>query len=182
VFPDTNTKLQAAWRDKGGFEGYADHVRGVAAQFSQGPVHEDVWSKVRPSSSASPHMFLKSIELIEDTSLQTKRPSVLAAKELRNAFFVEARDIANWNVQREICERIGLDFDAVLEKVETGEAIAALAADYQLGQSLGVQGSPTYLMNEGRQKLYGNIDYGILSANVVGLLSEETDGAASPCA
>lgn len=182
VFPDTNTKLQAAWRDRGGFEGYAEHVRGVADQFSQGPVHQDVWSKVRPRSSASPHMLLKAIELIEDATPTTERPSILAAKELRNAFFVEARDIANWNVQRTICERIGMDFDVVLKKVETGEALAALAADYQLSQSLAVQGSPTYLMNDGRQKLYGNIDFGILSANVVGLLSDEANGAASPCA
>ncbi len=35
----------------------------------------------------------------------------------------------------------------------------------------GVQGSPTYVFNEGRQMLYGNVGYRIIEANVRELLS-----------
>ena len=84
-------------------------------------------------------------------------------------------------MQRDIADRIGVDFDEVRRKIETGEAIADLAADYEMGQSLHVQGSPTYILNDGRQILFGNISYGILEANVSELLSERSNETGSVC-
>ena len=101
--------------------------------------------------------------------------------ELRTAFFTQAKDISDWSVQRAVSEKIGVDFDAVQRKIETGEAIAKLAADYELGQALHVQGSPTYILSEGRQILFGNISYGILEANVSELLSEKRTESGSVC-
>jgi len=187
VFPDTQTKMDRAWGQRGGYEGYGRHVREAAARFDDLTIHPDTWSRVRPRSSASPHLCVKAIELLEASdpaalaAAFSQRPSIKAAKELRRAFFADARDISNWKEQRTVCDRIGVDFDAVLEKIETGEAIARLAADYDLAQSSGVRGSPTYLMNDGRQKLYGNVSYGILAANVAELISDDGDVIASPC-
>ena len=65
-----------------------------------------------------------------------------------------------------------MDFDEVLKGIESGQAIARLAADYDLGQSQNVQGSPTYILNEGRQRLFGNIGYSILAANVKELIAD----------
>ncbi len=188
VFPDTQTKINKGWRDRGGFAGYADHVRGVAARFKDVPVHADTWQSVQPRSSASPHLFVKAVELLEPEANPGQPPvafadrlSVRAATELRQAFFAEAQDIANWKVQRQIAETIGLDFANVLGKIETGEAIAKLAADYELAQSLAVQGSPTYILNEGRQRLFGDIGHRILAANVGELLGNQPGEAASLC-
>lgn len=184
VFPDTHTKIEKAWRDRGGFCGYADHVKTVANGFENVSIHDDVWSKVRPKSSASPHLFIKAIELIENDAIKATfldRLSVRAARELRTAFFAQAQDISDWTVQRAISAKIGVDFDAVRQKIENGEAIAKLAADYELGQSLRVQGSPTYILSEGRHILFGNISYRILEANVSELLSEKRDEIASAC-
>tara|TARA_R110002074_G_C12534430_1_gene665172 strand:- start:2551 stop:3234 length:684 start_codon:yes stop_codon:yes gene_type:complete len=184
IFPDTQTKITKAWHDRGGFCGYADHVKMVAKGFENVRVHDDVWSKVRPKSSASPHLFIKAIELLEFEATEARffnRLSNRAAKELRTAFFAEAQDISDWTVQRAISEKIGVNFDEVHKKIETGEAIAKLAADYELGQSLHVQGSPTYILSEGRLILFGNISYGILEANVSELLSERTGESGSVC-
>lgn len=187
VFPDTRTKINTMWGERGGFEGYSNHVKDVAARFDGLSVHPDIWCRVQPRSSASPHLFIKAIELLEQSEPApsgadfTERLSVRAAKELRHAFFAQARDISDWNEQRAICDRTGISFDAVMGKVETGEAIARLAADYEMARSLGIQGSPTYLMNEGRQKLFGNVSYNILAANITGLLSDNRDESASPC-
>jgi len=188
VFPDSQTKIKTQWCDRGGFDGYGDHVKSVAARFENIGVHNDVWCKVQPRSSASPHLFIKAIELLEQSQEKKSgnapfadRLSIKAAKELRSAFFADAQDISNWSAQRKIAEKIGLNFEAVLQKIETGEAIAKLAADYELAQSLGVQGSPTYILNEGRQKLFGDISYGILSANIRELLGNERDESASLC-
>ena len=184
VFPDTQTKINKAWHDRGGFGGYADHVRMVARGFDNVSIHDDVWSKVRPKSSASPHLFVKAIELLEYEATEGTffdRLSNRAAKELRTAFFAEAQDISDWSVQRAIGDKIGVDFREVLKKIETGEAIAKLASDYELGQSLRVQGSPTYIVNEGRQILFGNISYSILEANVSKSLSEKINESGSDC-
>lgn len=187
VFPDTHTKINAMWGKRGGFGGYADHVSDVAGQFDGLALHSDVWSRVQPRSSASPHLLLKAVELIELSETASEQPkfanrlSVKTAHALRNSFFAEARDISTWTEQRLVCDKVGVDFDAVLEKIETGEAIANLTADYEMALKLGVQGSPTYLMNEGRQKLYGNVSLGVLTANISELISNEQDEAASAC-
>jgi len=184
IFPDTQTKINKAWRDRGGFGGYADHVKMVAKGIENMGIHDDVWSRVQPKSSASPHLFIKAIELLEYESPEGTafdRLSNRAAKELRSAFFAEAQDISDWAVQRIISEKIGIAFDEVLKKIETGEAIAKLAADYELAQSLRVQGSPTYMLNEGRQILFGNVSYNILEANVAELLAEKRNEIGSGC-
>jgi len=183
VFPDSQTKIERTWRERGGFAGYAAHVRSVADRVENLDLHDDVWSVVRPKSSASPHLFIKAVELLGAGSEAgfADRLSNRAARELRHAFFAEARDISDWSVQRDVADRIGVDFDEVRRKIETGEAIADLAADYEMGQSRHVQGSPTYILNEGRQILFGNISYGILEANVSELLSERSNETGSVC-
>lgn len=186
VFPDTQTKIGKQWETRGGFGGYGDHVKSVAAQFDGFEIHPDAWNNVQPRSSASPHLFVKAIELIEKDSGPTKKPfltrtSVQAAAALRTAFFTEGQDISNWQVQRVISKTLGLEFESILQRIETGEALASLAADYDLAHSQAIQGSPTYVLNEGRQRLFGNVGYRILSANISELLEEERDENASLC-
>jgi predicted DsbA family dithiol-disulfide isomerase len=188
VFPDTFSKIETQWQDRGGFEGYASHVRGVAAKFRDVPVHDDVWAHTRPRSSASPHLFVRAVALLEQEDLQGNPPPpyldrvpARAAQALRAAFFVRAQDVAQWEVQQEVAAAIGVDFDRVIEKVKTGEAIARLAADYDMALALRIEGSPTYVLNEGRQKLFGNVSLGVIEANVSELLNGETGDAASLC-
>lgn len=184
VFPDTQTKISRAWSDKGEFEGYARHVQDIASGFEDVKVHRDVWSKTRPFSSASPQLFIKSVELLErdvGAAEFQSRLSVQAATILRSAFFKDALDISDWSVQSHVSEQIGVDFADVCKKIETGEAMAKLASDYELVQTSGVKGSPTYILNNGRQILFGNISFGILEANITELLKERNELNASLC-
>lgn len=184
IFPDTETKINKVWQSRGGFDGYGAHVKTVADGFDGLSLHQDVWSKVRPKSSASPQLFIKAIGLLDPKRPETvfpNSPSSRAAKALRQAFFTEGQDISDWAVQRSVSQAIGVDFDAACKKIETGEAIAKLAADYELAQTLHVQGSPTYILNDGRQILFGNISYNILQANVSELLSEGGHETGSMC-
>ena len=188
VFSDTHSKIPAQWQDRGGFQGYGEHVHDVAARFDDLPVHGDVWTKTRPRSSASPHLFVRAVELLEREELggappppYLERSPVLAAQELRLAFFQRAEDVSHWDVQRRVAGLIGVDFDRVIDKIRTGEAIARLAADYDASQALRIEGSPTYVLNEGRQKLFGNVSYGVIVANVNELLNSDPGAAASLC-
>ena len=54
-------------------------------------------------------------------------------------------------------------------------------ADDRDSNTLMVQGSPTFILNDGRQKLYGNVGYGVLEANITELLRSPAAGAASWC-
>ena len=48
--------------------------------------------------------------------------------------------------------------------------MAALSGDLRSAAQLGLKGSPTWVLNEGRQVLFGNVGYRILSANIEELL------------
>jgi predicted DsbA family dithiol-disulfide isomerase len=48
-------------------------------------------------------------------------------------------------------------------------------------EQLHITGSPTIVLNEGRQKLYGNVGYGVIEANIKELLKSPDAGAASWC-
>ena len=100
---------------------------------------------------------------------------------MRLAFFAEALDIADWRVHRDIAARIGADYDAVEARLRSSEAIACLALDYDLSQKNGIEGSPTFVMNEGRQKLFGNVGYRLLEANVQELLRRPDSEQATWC-
>jgi len=189
VFPDAWSKIEKSWNDRGGFAGYNRHLREVAERFPHIVVHKDVWLTARPRTSASAHMFLKAVALIErETHGEGTEPvpyldrlSTKAAWEARLAFFASARDISDWQVHREIAERIGVDYGTVEEKIRSSEAVALLAADYDLSQKNGIEGSPTFLMNDGRQKLFGNVGYRLLQANVQELLRRPAENEASWC-
>ena len=76
------------------------------------------------------------------------------------------RDIARWDVQCEIAEALGVDIGAIESSIHSGSAFARLAADYQDADRMRIEGSPSFVLEEGRQKLYGNIGFRLLEANI----------------
>lgn len=81
----------------------------------------------------------------------------------------------------ETADRLGIDYGAVDGKIRSSEADAQLAVDDQLSQKNGAVGSSTFILNDGRQKLYGNIGYRLLEANVDELLNKPAANEASWC-
>jgi predicted DsbA family dithiol-disulfide isomerase len=189
VFPDAWGKIEEKWSERGGFEGFNRHLNEVARKFPHIEVHERLWLETRPRTSASAHLFLKAVEIIErdrnesETELQPylDRISTHAAWELRLAFFASAKDISDWRVHSEIADHLGIDYGLVEEKIRSSEAVAKLAVDYNLSQMQRVEGSPMFIMNDGRQKLFGNVGYRLLEANVQELLRSNPDDEASWC-
>jgi len=127
---------------------------------------------VRPTSSANAHLVIKSAALAASDAVATS-----LALEIRRAFFVNAEDIGQLPVLYEIADRIGLDESAIRKGALDGSAAASLMKDYQLAVSQNISGSPSWVMNAGRQKLYGNVSYNVLNANVEGLLSHRGEEA-----
>jgi len=189
VFGDTRHKIADAWGERGGAAAFGAHVRSVCAEFSHVEVHPEIWTRDIPASSASAHLFLKAAEQLQtaappspglQATVQDDTLVEAVTRELRLAFFRDLRDIARRDVQLEIAARVGLPAAPLLDALDSGRAMAELCADLELRDRYRVEGSPTYVLNEGRQKLYGNVGYRIIEANIEELLRRPT-GQASWC-
>ncbi|MDQ0463717.1 putative DsbA family dithiol-disulfide isomerase [Caulobacter ginsengisoli] len=181
VFGDTARKISTAWKDKGRYEGFNAHIRHVAGQFPEAAISPDLWLTVRPASSTGPQLFLKAIQLLEAEGGCAEGAFEAATWAFRRAFFAEGRDIGVWRIQGEIAHATGLDLAPVEALILDGRAFAALASDYADAVTMGIQGSPSFVLNEGRQKLYGNVGYRVLDANIRELLREPAQDQASWC-
>ncbi|MGB7102780.1 MAG: hypothetical protein WBD95_28980 [Xanthobacteraceae bacterium] len=53
---------------------------------------------------------------------------------------------------------------AIEELIHSGVAFASLAADYQDDDKMRIEGSPSLVLNDGRQKLYGNVGFRLIDA------------------
>lgn len=181
VFGDTARKMATTWRDKGGYEGFNAHLRQSAGAFPEVTVNPDIWLTVRPASSTGAHLFLKAVQLTETAGDCPSGTTDKAMWALRQAFFEDARDIARWDVQCDVGRRTGVDVARAEALIHDGRAFAALASDYQDAETMGIQGSPSFVLNEGRQKLYGNVGFRIIDANIQELLRTPEADQASWC-
>jgi predicted DsbA family dithiol-disulfide isomerase len=165
IFGDCHTKILQRWGQQDGFEKFSAHVTASAAPFADTPTHADIWTRVRPRSSLPAHLLLKAIgSIYGDSRVQTM------ALRIRRAFFVDAQDISQLGLLLELAASEQLDTDALQGSLMDGRAMAALSSDQQSARELGIKGSPTWVLNEGRQILYGNVGYRILNANIEELL------------
>ena len=186
VFGDTGTKITSTWKDKGGYEGFNSHLRQVAERFPHIQVHPDVWLTTRPSTSASAHLFMKAVQQSEQASGAARSNSASSIFDqvmwsFRCAFFRDCRDISRWDIQCEIAAALGADIGAIEERIHSGIAFARLAADYQDADRMRIEGSPSFVLNEGRQKLYGNVGFHLIEANIQELLRAPRTDEASWC-
>jgi len=180
VFGFAREKLEERWRGKGGLAAFAEHVRGVAKQFDHVQLHPDLWSKVVPTSSMPAHLLLCAIRLLEREQRVPPGTRVAAARHVRDAYFRDARDISNQAVLAEITHELGLEPEAIVATLATGRAHAELARDADMCREQDIRVSPTLSLNEGRQRLSGNVGYRVIIANVREIM-EKPEEAASWC-
>lgn len=170
VFGTAREKLQNRWQDRGGLQGYADHIQEVAKKFDHINIHPDVWTKVTPASSTSCHLFLHAIQLIATKNLVEQDTLEKAIWAFREAFFTQLANVSDRKVQFEIAEELKLPIAAIQAQIDSGEAYAQLSQDFELVKEHTVTVSPTLIFNEGRQKLNGNVGYRVIEANIRELL------------
>ncbi len=184
VFADVEGKIAGSWKERGGMEGYSRHVHQLAERFPHVGIHPEAWKSPVPASSASCHLLLKAAQLLESAGeispepLQEhggKTPVEELSWRLRSAFFRDARDVCSTEIQAEIAEELGMPMARLRIEMDDGRAFAALFADAELQKKHLIQGSPTFLLNEGRQKLYGNVGYRVIRANLEELLENPED-------
>jgi predicted DsbA family dithiol-disulfide isomerase len=190
IFGAGKQHVSKVWKDEGGFEGFNCHLQQVIKNWQHISVSPDLWTKVAPESSTSAHLYLKAIQLLAaQGEIEGKILDELNARTLleeaiwlfRDTFFREGLDIARRCVQDEIAEKLQLPLKKIHELIDSGKAHAALHQDDEASKKYKVPGSPTLVLNEGRQLLYGNVGYRIIDANVRELLHNPDHGEASWC-
>ena len=169
IFGDSHRKIATQWGEADGFEKFGAHVVKSAASFENLEVNPDIWTKVRPRSSLQAHLFLKAVALVTDEALVEP-----VALRIRRAFFSEARDINDYSTLIACAQAENIDEQLLKTALRDGSAIAALSDDQRSANALGMRGSPTWVLNEGRQLLYGNVGYRILNANIEELARHPT--------
>lgn len=170
VFGNTGNRIGKGWAERGGFDAFAKHVEESAAPFDTAPVNSKIWREVRPASSAMAHLVLKAAAIGVDESTATH-----LALAIRRAFFVDAQDIGIKDVLLDVATDAGLDRQALQSTIDSGQAIAALQADYEQAKNQSIKGSPSWVLNSGRQVLYGNVGYRLISANIDELVNRPQD-------
>ena len=154
------------------FEGFADHVHKAASGFENAPVNSRIWNEVRPATSATAHLVLKAVENTAGSDA-----SVQLALSIRKAFFADAQDIGVLSVLFDVCQEADLDLDEIKLSINDGSAMASLMGDYRRAHDQKIKGSPSYVIDNGRQTLYGNVGYRVLYANIEEVLKHPKDAA-----
>jgi len=190
IFTAAKINISKNWKDEGGYKGFNAHLQKLAENWGHISISPDLWTRVAPESSTPAHLYLKAIQLLaEQEDIENMPDSELDGRTLfeesvwlfRDAFFRQGLDIARRQVQDEVAETLQLPLKSIHELIDSGKAHAALHLDEEARDSYKVPGSPTLVLNEGRQMLYGNLGYRILDANVRELLHNPEMGEASWC-
>ncbi|MBW2629696.1 MAG: DsbA family protein [Deltaproteobacteria bacterium] len=181
IFGATHNRIAEGRKDRGGYAGFGDHVRKVAEGFPHVSINERVWSDVAPTTSSSAHEMLCAVRtLVSEEVVDPARHDALGGRtifeeatwQVRSAFFEHARDISDRDVLFDVLGQVGVPTDTIAAKLKSGEAMAEMCRDIELRDERKIEGSPTYYLNEGRQKLYGNVGYRVVSANLRELLEQ----------
>jgi predicted DsbA family dithiol-disulfide isomerase len=172
LFGDTVNRIKTQWIDKGMYEGFSKHVAEAAAPYESAPVNSKVWHITRPTTSANAHMVLKAIELTRN-----KQAAIEFADVLRKSFFIEANDISKIEILFRLLKQEGINTEKIKKTLNNGTALAALMSDYQKAHEYDIKGSPSFVMNNGRQSLFGNVGYRVLQANIEELLKSSSTQA-----
>lgn len=181
LFGNNEVRIGEGW-EEGGYAGYSRHVTELAQSFPQVEIHPRIWLDNPPASSMPVHLVLKAVGLLESQGTLSTTPvygnrSLLEELmwRLRLAFFTRAENIADRDVLEHYLADLGISLAAVDGEVNSGRAFAALALDINEQKERMIEGSPTFVMNEGRQRLYGNVGYRAIAANVEELLERKLD-------
>ncbi len=172
IFGDASKKIPTQWGERDGFDKFHNHVRKAAAPYEHTQIHSEIWTRVRPNSSITAHLLLKAVAIAADES-----QADTMATMIRRQFFTEAVNVGDLEVLLDMCDKLPVKRDKILAALTDGSAMSALSTDMKSAKDNAIKGSPSWLLNNGRQILYGNVGYRILNSNIEELLNNPTEEA-----
>jgi len=153
LFGNTEERIGQGWKEKGGFDGFSQHVFHVCENFPHLALNPNIWKTCRPKTSGAAHLFLKAVQLFEADQQEGKNSYQLFKKvewAIRLAFFKDARDVSDMNVLFDIAKEFSVSQKELSVYLNNGSATALCCSEIALKESYKLDGSPTYLINENR--------------------------------
>lgn len=190
IFGDTENRIGKGWKDKGGFDGFSKHTHEVCKGYPHVELHKDIWAVNTPKTSTTSHVFLKAVQyLVDHNMISNERNPIFEQRtafeeliwQVRLAFFRDLKDISQVSILMDIAKSLDLPIHEIKTVLDDGSALAKFSRDLELKDEFSIEGSPTYVLNKGRQKLYGNVGYRIIDANLQEILNQPSDIEASWC-
>jgi predicted DsbA family dithiol-disulfide isomerase len=86
--------------------------------------------------------------------------------------YAEGFDPSQWEVLRATAEEVGLDVAEMQRDVESGKYTASVADEVQWAYQIGVQGVPTYVIND-RYALVGAQPYEVFKRALEQILNQQ---------
>lgn len=154
-----------SWAE-GGPAGKAALTRRVAAAHGHPEVTGAVWVDDPPASSWAPGAAVKAVQALEAAGTVGPGAAADYLWRVRHAFFVRNRNVARRSVLLEVAMAAGLPVGGLEAGLDDGTALAALFEDHEAKDNAGVPGSPTWVFDGGRARLYGNFDERVLHCTV----------------
>jgi len=178
LFVDMHAMLEKNWAEKGGLQAYNKMMHKLNAMFPYVEIHPQIGLQNLPHSSASCHQFLKAIDLLEQRGeIQSTDTENTLLEQIdwliRLGYFRDAQDVSQQSILLSYAEQLNIPGKAIETLLDNGEAMAALASCTSDDKQKLIEGSPSFVLNEGRQKLYGNIGYNIIASNIRALLEHD---------
>ncbi len=149
-----------------GPQGRCEATARIAREHGIETVDGRVWVDDPPASSWSPGAAIKAAFMAEQAGEVAPGAAAALQWAFREAFFLRNLNIARRTVQLEVAEARGFDRGSLERRLDDGTALAALWVDDHDRVEGRVQGSPTYVFDDGRAMLYGNFPFGVLQATV----------------
>jgi predicted DsbA family dithiol-disulfide isomerase len=153
-----------------GVEGRVRKTAEIAHRFGHPEATGECWRAAAQTSSWSAGAAIKAVSLAQDAGVCGPHGTASYQLALRRSFFVDGLNIGLRSVQLAVAEHCGIAREGIEGALDDGRALAALWEDHQERETLGIQGSPTYVFDDGRAILYGNVSEGVINATVDELL------------
>lgn len=160
---------QGPWASEG-VEGRVRKTAEIARRFDHPEVSGECWRVAGQTSSWSPGAAIKAVSLAQEAGVCAPQSTASYQRALRQTFFVDGLNIGLREVQLAVAEQCGIARAGIEAALDDGRALAALWEDHQERETLGIQGSPTYVFDDGRAILYGNVSERVINATVDELL------------
>jgi len=181
LFGDTQTRIGQGWSEKGGFSGFYKHVAKVCEGHQHLSLNPSLWSETcRPLSSAPAHLMIQTVDILlqQDSSLEEKNNSDRSILEqyiceVRRAFFEQGLNIGEQKILFDIASKLGLNTNDMQSILDSGQALAKHSQQNEDRYTKKLEGSPTFVLDQGRQKLYGNVGYRVIEANIQELFNRK---------
>lgn len=127
-------------------------------------------------SSWGPAAVAEAVRQLEGASEVPDGSTDAVLRGLRHGFFFDDVDVSRRAAQRDILTALTLPADRVFGLVDDGHALARLAEAVRDRDELRIEGSPTWILDGGHAKLYGNVTERVLHDTVAALLAGEELG------